>query len=292
MPAAGAILSEPVSLDCQRCGATVQAMALNARYCPACRRDVERERFRSWYERNRGAVVERVTRNRQERPDAPRRGPSWTRGAPGYPGHLPGAVVPLRFEPEWRIEHRHVVLLHGLVTALTGDHDPRDPRFALVPDGESWAVYLPREQDVERLTSGPRAARLGGSAVLVHPGEVARVEAPERPSRRRHRVRVDALTPVQLRTPRVTGGNLTSTLTAWTARRLGLPSDLGARCEIVSSESYLQSVPLGHVRGGRGHVGHWIVDVNAPALWLLRCAEVIGLGAKAAYGFGRIACAL
>jgi hypothetical protein len=39
---------------------------------------------------------------------------------------------------------------------------------------------------------------------------------------------------------------------------------------------------------GTALVGSLVIECNAPALWLLRCAERIGLGSDTSRGFGRV----
>jgi CRISPR/Cas system endoribonuclease Cas6 (RAMP superfamily) len=37
-----------------------------------------------------------------------------------------------------------------------------------------------------------------------------------------------------------------------------------------------------------GLLGELLVECNAPALWLLRCAKLVGLGSDTSRGFGRV----
>ena len=119
-------------VECARCGCDFVVRAPLQRFCSdACRsaarsdgtlcspeyRAKMRLACRAWADENRGVK---------------RRQP-WLSGAPPFESHLPGGFLEMSIDHplRWPIEHRNVRALHGALTALTGDHHPIVPRFAL-----------------------------------------------------------------------------------------------------------------------------------------------------------------
>lgn len=319
MPSPILVVSEK---SCVLCGAAYTARAAHARYCSeACRykaklaayhqdddqRARAKERFRRWYAANRDKHVANTTQRKRDVGERPERALKkdqnpWVCAAPVYSAeYLPGGVCTLETTPPTKFEHRHLRMLHGLITALTGDHDQNIPRFALVPAETrlGWSVWLSSDE-MAAFAGSSHAGRLGPRRVTLTAGPLERIAAPPAPERRRYRVRIDAVTPVLVRNNNSytntakthtapTTGNLHSTLTAWLPRRIGLTLDAETvRLELVDRDTFPEHVPVGKVGGTRGWLGSCVVEVNAPGLWLLRVAECIGLGGRCAFGFGRI----
>lgn len=250
-----------------------------------------RERFHAWRSR---LVGERGIKRQP-----------WLLGAPIAGPHLPGGFVVLGVDPrpQWPVEHRNVRALHGMVTALIGEpHDPTIPGFSLVPwhCGVGWGVYIRGDGAAARLANMREApARLFDREVRVSSGPLARLKTPAVTKRGRRRLRIDAITPVIIRATgktrvayrvQPTAGNLKSTMSTWLPGRLGValgPDDL--RLDVLESATQTERVDLGGKLGAMpGFVGHLVIECNAPAHWLLLAAERVGLGARTAFGFGRI----
>lgn len=319
MPSPILVVSERT---CVLCGVGYTARAAHARYCSeACRykaklsayhadeaqKAAAKERFRRWYAANRDKHVANTTQRKRDVGERPKRALKknenpWLCAAPVYqPDHLPGGVCTLATTPPTRFAHHHLRVLHGLITALTGCHDPNVPRFVLLPSDTQmgWSVLL-SDDALAEFAGSAHAGRLGSRMVTLTAGPLERIQTPPAPERRRHRVRIDAVTPVLVRNNNSytnvakthtapTTGNLHSTLTAWLPRRIGLALDAETvRLELVDRDTFPEHVPVGKVGGTRGWLGSCVVDVNAPGLWLLRVAERIGLGGRCAFGFGRI----
>lgn len=202
--------------------------------------------------------------------------------------------------PRWPVEHRNVRALHGMVTALIGEqHHPTLPGFALLPwpRGIGWGMWIRDEQIALRLAGRSHMARLFDRDTLVHCSPLHRARAPVVTKRGRRRLRIDAVTPVCVRSMAgktihtfPTGGNLTSTLASWLPPRIGVPIEQDSvRLELVEASTFPQTVQLGGKFGAiRGWVGSVVVETNAVGEWLLRACETFGLGGRTAFGFGRV----
>lgn len=242
-----------------------------------------RERNRAWCEQHRSV----------------RRRQPWLFGAPPYVGHLPGGALPLRVRPlpeRPRLEHsRH---LHGAISRLVGMGHSGDmlADFALLPWADGWGVYFRDDTRALRLAAKMFHVHLWGTDAALAFGPLHRIKAPVVTRRGRQRVRMDAITPVCVRETQAgiytapTAAVIRSTLEAWMSKRVGVRCDQdNLRVELVSRATLPATVHLGGKYGAvRGFVGSVELDVNAPALWLLLCAERIGLGGRTAFGFGRI----
>jgi len=77
-------------------------------------------------------------------------------------------------------------------------------------------------------------------------------------------------------------------MATWLPDRLGT-SVCNAELRLVERHTEARHVPIGGKYGTvSGWVGYVILDCNAPAYWLLKAAETLGLGGRTAFGFGRI----
>ena len=270
------------TIRCESCGKESVRRRLNQRTCgsPRCK-ESRRARLR-------GSPV----------------GQAWNLGPPVYGEHLPGAVCTLSVDPRprWPMEHRNVRALHGMITAALGTgHGLLDPDFALMPVRSrfGWAVYFWDYADAERLGGTDVPAQLFDQRVTLSFGVPWRRKAPKIDKPRGHRLlRIDAVTPVcsqssgrsEIRTCPTTD-HITSALTSNLPRRLRM-LDWGAgrlALRLVSHETQPGTIFLGGKYSVvRGWIGSVVVDTNAVGEWMLRCCEVIGLGGRTSFGFGRV----
>lgn len=234
--------------------------------------------------------------------------------------HLPGAWRELVFRPapHTPIPHSHVTSIHGIVShALGRNHDPTRADFVLaqapVPSG--WGVYLVDGTDARRLSCAPMPGlHLEGRpwGVCFGPGVVTpKRPAPVAPGR--YEVEIVTFSPVCIRRSAdgrtlvrliPTASALRSSLTGLEfLRRCGLadrvlpPWTRDAAMILLGHDTRRDSAEVdGHWNAGDG-TGHgrvvgWTgtvrMEVNAVALWLLRHAEVVGLGGRVAAGFGQV----
>lgn len=236
-------------------------------------------------------------------------GPSlWERPSPACT-HLPQTAVRLRgaLEPAW-----HSVFAYRVYSALTKrmrlGHTPRMPTHCIVFDcGEWWTVCRP--EATERLPGSfvlvtqRRSGRYDETRIEVDPARF-RLRAPAPIAAGQYRVRVRMLTPLAVRAAS-RGPNkrirthdlmdLRGSLAA-VSERVGLryhESELHAAV-IDRDTATVDTVLNGHVQRGEkrgkgtGLAGSLVIECNAPALWLLRCAALIGLGSDTSRGFGRV----
>lgn len=262
-------------------------------------------KFAAWYAVNAERHIKRTTartlarRRAANTNDEPKRNP-WLLGAPAYGTHLPGGFLELYSDTplKWPLEHRNLRGLHGAISAIADEgHDPEVPKFVLIPwhRGIGWGVYFMGDDTLERMKSTRHQMRLYEQVLDVRFGSAIRPKAPVVEKRGRRRLRIDTITPVCTRHDgvshlRASGPNLLNTMCAWLPRRVGVeigPDD--ARLEIVENETRAAHVQMGGKYGTvSGWTGSLVVETNAVAEWLLRVAEVIGLGGQCARGFGRI----
>ena len=245
-----------------------------------------RERNRRW-----------AREHRRCRKEAP-----WLKGAPPYGEYLPGGGVELSVSPrpKWRVELRNTRALHGMVSTLVGAHRPRWPRFALVPwhCELDWGVYLWEDDTAARLAKTTHAGKLYGRDVEIKIGALRKVRSPQVAKRGRQRLRIDAITPVVIvNTGRKqahmygTAKGILNSISAELMQRLGVidPHPEHLRVEKVYADTHPCRTRLGGKYGTVvGWTGHIIVECNAPAAWLLKCAGLVGLGSRTAFGFGRV----
>lgn len=294
----------PRLITCARTGCHAQFMqrSWSHRFCSdRCRyadRDAKdpnyqnnnRRRCREWAAKNRG-----VTNSN-----------AWLLGAPPFEEHLPGGGLEISFTPGITFEHRHISALHGVITSLTGEHHPNNPRFSLVPwpRGCGWGVYLAERELLEKLAGTRQKVQLGSGAPEIRFGRAVLIRSPRVVKRGHRQLRIDAITPVCVRHSTgegngykihtaPTASNMLSTLQFMTLRRIGLA--LGGedmRLQLVERRTEPSTLSLvgrgGKLKAMRGWVGHMIVDCNAPAHWVLEVAARIGLGGRTAFGFGRV----
>jgi hypothetical protein len=242
---------------------------------------------------------------------------AWRLPAPVREGRVPGsAPCTLSAHVEGRRIARptHTRALHAVLSALDGRaHHESAPRWSLLPvdAGYGWAVVW-RDDEGARQMGTEHAVRLGATEAELLIGGRGAMRWPVVPAGR-SRVRLDTLTPVVIRrTVRDPSGKATGTharvecssaailsalrqLAAWLAVDV---SDT-LRVEVVEHTTEPATVDSwspsrrGKQLHGDGKVTGWsgccVLDVNAPARWLLEIAAAgWGLGGKTAFGFGAV----
>jgi CRISPR-associated endoribonuclease Cas6 len=300
---------EEAEIVCQRCAVVFRVPVPHNQALPGycgedcrteARRRRERERKRTLSPARQLRVRERCHAWAQEHRNVKKPNP-WLAGPPPFERYLPGGFMTVEMSPPptRAIRMQDTRGLHGALTAiLDRGHEQHTPNFALVPDRLAWGVYWWREEGL-RFAGRTINGALWDRPTAFRFGPLWRIKAPTIAKRGRQRVRVDAITPVCSRaygstvyrsTP--TSDVMHSMLAAQFAHRLGLSylakQDL-VRVEIVSSKTDPAPVNAGeHLGRIVGWTGYAELEVNAPALWLLRVAERVGLGGRTSLGFGRI----
>lgn len=220
-------------------------------------------------------------------------------GAPvgEQPPHIVPTGIPLAFAPRLPTRDSTRRHLHGLVSHLVGrGHHPTLAAWALVPYGQGWGVVA--------MTSAARRALLGldvgvqvGSvrAQLTTPTAPVRLRTPPAYAPGRYRVTVEALSLVvhyaDGRTkPRAAPSR--DTILAVASQALLYVGCTTGHMHVESvdtGEAHADRAELGgHLGVMRGWTGRVSVTCNAPAAWALKCCEHTGMGARVAYGLGRV----
>lgn len=217
--------------------------------------------------------------------------------------YMPGGWLELHAAPMRQpITHRNIRSLHALMTQLIGGHDDAGvPRFVLrpYPDGVGWSVYIADQALALRIAGRTHAVDLRGHAMLFRCGPMKRVRAPKVPDQYVKLI-LKTLTPIVVRGTRNgapehlrshTVGSEKSLLSALASlsQRCAVSRDIKIRTRFLANDTRPQSVRLGSPIGTMtGWAGTVVMEANPGAHWLLRAAELIGLGGRTAYGFGHI----
>lgn len=229
-------------------------------------------------------------------PEPPDRAP-WGAPVGEQPPHIAPTGIPLAFAPRLPTTDATRRHLHGLVSHLVGrSHHPTLAAWALVPYGQGWGVVA--------MTSAARRALLGldvgvqvGSvrSRLTTPATPVRLRTPPAYAPGRYRVTVEALSLVvhyaDGRTkPRAAPSR--DTILAVASQALLYAGCTTGRMHVESvdaTDAHADRVELGgHLGVMRGWVGRVAVECNAPAAWALKLCEHTGMGARVAYGLGRV----
>ncbi len=189
-------------------------------------------------------------------------------------------------------------LVHGLVSRLVGVDHTQVARWALAmpsgAHGSGWGVVCFRREDAERLAARVERVRVGSHEHDLQTGPVIRLRAPAAPSRGKHVVTVDAVTPVS----HLVDGRTRPIYAPTTRTVLGALADIAQRLGVSTGRLHVAEVECatvpervvlgGHVGAVPGWVGRITVTCNAPAAWLLACARHAGFGGRVAFGMGRV----
>lgn len=253
-------------------------------------------------------------------PKAPAPAPSdpWALPSPRCDAvHLPAHVVPIVLSPPRALTLHAMNPLHGSISAALGRGHARLSEWAIrfvdrSTSPSSVVVAFARAEDAETLRARPWTLRLGRAAHTVTLGSwIARMKPPPPIAPGRYRVRLDTVTPVVIKHSvrvdgrrdqsravhhtRPTAQNFVASLACTLAPRIGLTlAREDVLVELVEARTEpSRDVLRGGVGGIRMHAAGWegqvVLDVNAPALWLLECAaRGMGLGGRVAFGFGQV----
>jgi hypothetical protein len=274
---------------------------------PECRLERRREtnrRSQSARERTPARIVYNRERNRAWRMahrGATGRSSPWLLGAPAYGPTLPCVELDVAFSPapKWPIRLRNMRGVHGAVSALLGEsvgihHRKHTPTFAArLHEATTVRVVVWDERAADLLDKTFHGALWDRPTKFY-----VDVDAPCAPERRgRTRVRLSTITPVVISKDghsraevRPCKTTIERSLSGGFLDRVGL----GSMASIVKADvTHIRTKPAHvHIGGKFGTVSGWFGDldleVNAPALWLLRCAEKVGLGSRIGFGFGRV----
>lgn len=228
----------------------------------------------------------------------------WLMQAPDIGTYLPGGAFTIDVDPPPRrpIGLRNIRAVHGLITNLSRlGHHPTTPVFSLIPwnAGIGWASYVSVDSVACAMARRTHHAHLFGRPCNVRLGPLARLRAPIVGAPGPRILRIRTQTPIVIRGltdpgcrpgHRRIGPALTSTMTSWLPRRVGL--ELGpqsVRTEVICASGGMRRVQLGgHLGAVYGWTGEIILRTNACGHWLLELGARIGFGGRVAFGFGRI----
>lgn len=218
---------------------------------------------------------------------------------------MPGGALDIGLSASGRISHGELGALHGLLSALLGDsglrHDTTRPLFTLRPRATSavgWDAFLHSDEAV-RLVEGWSGERpwKGGAARLTL-GGARRVVCPKMATTW-ETLRVDAMTPVichatgkdgRATRDALTAAGVQSSLRGMASHHYGLHQLMReVHVEELHSASHEARMHLPRKLHQRGAQLGWLVARCSPAAaWMLRVAEIAGLGARVGYGCGAI----
>lgn len=233
----------------------------------------------------------------------------WHSEPPHFDAFMPGGACEVRFSPtpRRRLGMSDVHLLHGAVSTILGEsgvpHHERWPVFTVNLDALGRvAMVLCQDDAAACIANGDFAARIGDTPVRMRVGPLTRLRAPVVHGRGPRLLRITAESPVVVRRtvrnaePGHRGGyhqtptseNLGHAIGVQFCERLGIAQQ-SVKLDLVHRETRGIRLTTGSkVRTTWGWLGHVVVRVDAPGEWLLRVAEIWGLGGRTAFGFGRV----
>lgn len=197
--------------------------------------------------------------------------------------------------------HRDATMMHGIVSRLHGrDHTRQQANFALWHDDGDWHVMF-RDREQPSCLAAPTHAIVANRRPvdLIFVG-IKQVHLPEiQPDA--GRVLFTTKTPLVL-----TCDNHSKSCTAPSAEHIGgalqrMSNALGLGLGSVDLDVVavagvgIRTFVGGHVQRGTseagaviGWQGSMVIDCSPIAFWLLRVAELVGIGGLVSMGFGRV----
>lgn len=236
----------------------------------------------------------------------------WFADPPAYDAFLPGGACELRFRPppRRRLQLEDMPTVHGAVSAILGEsgvaHHERFPTFTVSVDGMGVVtLILMSDEAAAVIANGRFPVVMGGGKRTIDVRPLSRMRAPVVFGRGPRLLRITAESPVVVRrSVRRTDGreghrgayhqtptteNIGCAIGKQFEERLGFATGLGQRLEVVEMNTRgVKRFAGAALRTTWGWIGSIVVRANAPAEWLLRVAEALGLGGRTAYGFGRV----
>lgn len=241
----------------------------------------------------------------------PYEGPVPQHSLDAYPAQIPGGLLPLAIDPapSGGVPLEDLRALHGLLCGAFGkDHNTLVPNFALLltPTPSGWSV-LHRDLATALQWQGRtwRGHWFHRGVARVTFGACSVPYTPERAAQGIYRVHLTAHTPVivcngssgaKVAYHEPTSASLAGALEGGLRERLSLRRDGVEGCvrlALLRHQTRLERVRSTKFVDHRGQFlqgwrGSLTVEVNELGLWLLRCAERIGLGGRVSIGFGRV----
>lgn len=223
--------------------------------------------------------------------------------------HLPLTAVRLHgaLEPQWHSVYAYRVF-SAITRAINVPHRPNVPTHAVVHErGSWWALLWPEAlaamPERFRFVTRHRSGFTDREWIRVGK-ERYRLRAPAPVEAGQYRVRLVLLTPLAVRASSrgpnkrirtVDLVDLRGPLAAVSNRVGNYLHESLLHAQVIARDTHAIDTELGgHVTRSDEHgkgtalVGSLVIECNAPALWLLRCAERIGLGSDTSRGFGRV----
>jgi len=257
------------------------------------------------FTRQKRAPIE-VTRS-PERPEVAER-TVWQIDSPSIE-HLPITAVRLygALEPQWHSVYAYRVF-SAITRAINVPHRPNVPTHCVIHErGSWWALLWPEALDALpprfRFVTRHRSGFTDREWIRVGK-ERYRLRAPLPVEAGQYRVRLVLLTPLAVRASsrgpnkRIRTDDLVDLrgpLSAVSNRAGNYLHESLLHAQVLARDTHTIDTELGgHVTRSDEHgkgtalVGSLVIECNAPALWLLRCAERIGLGSDTSRGFGRV----
>jgi len=163
-----------------------------------------------------------------------------------------------------------------------------------------------RIEEGATLAGGTYDAELFDTPTTFRFGPLVRVRAPVVAKRGRHRIAIETITPVCIKSHNAgnivayrkfpTTDSIRSAISNMFPMRVGLVSDIRdwdpetVQLRVIEHETQVESVDIG---GKFGRVPGWsgrvVIECNAVARWLIEAASRgPGLGSKVAFGLGRV----
>lgn len=235
---------------------------------------------------------------------------NWMAEPPPYDAYFQGGACEISVTPRPRTWGFYALgKLHGMVSTVMGDsgvpHHPRFPMFTVSLDGMGRPLLILSDNEGASVVANGRfPVEVDRRPGFLTVGPLRRLRTPTVFGRGPRIIRIHSESPVVVRRtvrkqmPGHQGGyhttptseNMAATIGSQFCERLGLGlAHHNTEVELLSNNTRgVKTYTNEKVRLTWGWEGTVTLRVNAPAEWLFRCAEVLGLGGRTAYGFGRV----